>query len=120
VGCVIHRDGRIIATGYNGAPAGMPHCNHDMEIDASPVSMIDTGCQVVEHAERNAIAFAARYGNALEGAWLTCTHAPCLACAKSIINAGIVGVTYKIPYRLTDGVELLERAQLKIIALPNL
>jgi len=146
VGCVIDRDGRIIATGYNGAPAGMPHCDHSLDVtpimyqaDPDPdgpvdwtpqvgrvmqvpdmsIQFIDSGCQIVEHAERNAIAFAARYGNALEGAWLTCTHAPCLACAKSIINAGIIGVSYQIPYRLTEGVELLERAKLRIIALPN-
>src|SRR5690606_31450058 len=82
VGAVISRDGRIITTGYNGAPSGLPHCDHSsevaprimlstdppkdfivspgrvMEIPAnSGFSIVgDTGCQTAEHAERNAIA----------------------------------------------------------------
>lgn len=154
VGCVISRDGRIIVTGYNGAPAGVPHCDHTEEDEflAKPpriilgssygpddleqwareakipgrIMVVDTsigmtfkasGCEVVEHAERNAIAFAARWGTALEGAEIHCTHAPCLACAKSILNAGIKRLTFQIPYRLTEGVELLQQAKLEIVDL---
>lgn len=155
VGCVISRDGRIIVTGYNGAPAGIPHCEHDSYVEGSGEPIPDwlwlflgdvtnsyqpsegdiysyegstktitvthpgrtVGCQVVEHAERNAIAFAARWGTALEGAEIHCTHAPCLACAKSILNAGIKRLTFTIPYRLTEGVELLQQAKLEIVDL---
>lgn len=73
------------------------------------------GCQIAEHAERNAIAWAARNGVALEGSELHCTHAPCLDCARSIINSGIKTVTYKVPYRLTAGVELLRHAGIQVI-----
>lgn len=139
VGAVISRDGRIITTGYNGAPSGLPHCDHTheerplhyilpevdskkwaiqpgriMEMPETTITIGDTGCQIAEHAERNAIAFAARYGLALEGAEIHCTHAPCLQCARSIINAGIKKVTYEIPYRLTEGVELLKTAGIKV------
>ena len=79
VGAVICRDGRILATGYNGAPAGMPHCEHEKGDD--------TPCEVTVHAEANAIAFAARHGVRTEGAELHTTHSPCLTCAKLIINA---------------------------------
>lgn len=108
VGCVISRDGRVIVTGYNGAPAGLPHCDHSQ---ADPLD----GCTNAEHAERNAIAFAARYGHALDGAELDCTHAPCLNCARAIINAGIVKVRYVHPYRKTEGVKTLWLAGIKVL-----
>jgi dCMP deaminase len=73
------------------------------------------GCENAEHAERNAIAYAARYGTALEGSDLYVTHAPCLACARTIISAGISIVTFTFPYRLTEGVELLEKAGIKVL-----
>ena len=141
VGAVISRDGRIISMGYNGAPSGLQHCDHSQDkpigwaipesvpIDWKPelgrmmlidsptatVSYVGEGCQVAEHAERNAIAFAARYGTALDGSELYVTHAPCLACARTVINAGIQVVRFTHPYRITAGVELLELAGIKVI-----
>lgn len=110
VGAVIARDGRIISMGYNGAPTGLPHCeHHHLMIEST------RGCENAEHAERNAIAYAARYGTALEGSDLYVTHAPCLACARTIISAGISIVTFTFPYRLTEGVELLEKAGIKVL-----
>lgn len=140
VGAVVSRDGRIIATGYNGAPAGLPHCDHTQEhfryelghqildgIDfkekPGPLMVVkddftvapkDAGCTIAVHAEQNAIAFAARYGLPLDGGDLHTTHAPCANCARSIINAGIKRVFFGIPYRLTEGVELLEQAGLEV------
>jgi len=141
VGAVVSREGRIIATGYNGAPAGLPHCDHEQpeeddrdlwnegfagvrdailsQYPEAEVKELAKGCQVSEHAERNAIAFAARYGLALEGGEIHCTHAPCLDCARSIINAGILRVSYEIPYRLTAGVELLQQAGLQVVDMSN-
>lgn len=94
VGAVLARDGRIIATGYVGAPSGLPHCQ-DVGCDVSEFS----GCLRTVHAEANAIAFAARYGIATEGSNLYCTHSPCGNCAKLIINAGISRVIYEQQYR---------------------
>lgn len=98
VGCVIARSSRAITTGYNGRPSHMPHCNHQ---DDKP-------CLEAVHAEANAIAFAARYGTAVEGAELYSTHQPCLACSQLIINAGIMTVWYWQTYRDPAGVLLLE------------
>lgn len=67
------------------------------------------------HAEQNAISFAARWGVGLEGADASVTHQPCLSCAMSIINAGIVRVYYTEPYRLRDGLHLLEEAGITVI-----
>lgn len=140
VGTVVSRDGRIIATGYNGAPAGLPHCDHsndkpitfelnDGEVDYQMVfkskssniialpQPMESGCTVAVHAEQNAIAFAAKHGLALDRSEMHVTHAPCAACARSIINAGIRKVSYQTPYRITDGVELLIAAGLKVIDL---
>ena len=119
VGCVIAREGRILVQGYNGAPSGLPHCVHEKEILESDEGVIkeywsDGPCITAEHAERNAIAWAARNGVKLKGAEMYITHMPCLPCAMSIINAGIYKVVYREPYRLTDGVELLERAGITV------
>lgn len=122
VGAVFSRDGRIVSTGYNGAPAGMPHCDHDCtcgSITGAPRSHYlncpaQDGCVVAEHAERNAIAWAARHGLALEGTELHVTHAPCLACARTVINAGITRVAFQTPYRIVDGLLLLQQAGVEI------
>lgn len=102
VGAVLARDGRIIATGYVGSPAGLPHCL-DVGCDVSEFS----GCLRTVHAEANALAFAARFGIATEGTDLYCTHSPCGNCAKLIINAGISRVIYEQEYRDRTPLEIL-------------
>lgn len=100
VGAVASRDGRVLTTGYNGAPSGLEHCNHG-GIDEP------AGCVLAVHAEANAIAFAAKYGVALQGADLHVTHMPCLKCAQLIVNAGMTRVVYSQAYRDTSGIALL-------------
>lgn len=109
VGVVIATEGRILSTGYNGSPAGMPHCDHSNDpLDYS-------GCRAAVHAEANAIAFSAKYGLRLSGSELYTTFSPCLACAQLIVNAGIVTVYIKNEYRLKDGEILLESAGIDIM-----
>lgn len=95
VGAVLARDGRILSTGRNGAPSGLPHCDHTLD-SHSP-------CTTSVHAEVNAIAFAARHGASSDGATLYLTHAPCVACAGIIINSGVASVVYSQPYRDDSG-----------------
>lgn len=107
VGAVFSRDGRILSTGYNGAPARMPHCDHGI---LPTYAGAQEGCRVAVHAEANGIAWAARLGVALELSELHTTRAPCVACAQLIINAGVGHVTWLEPHRDMAGVELLESA----------
>jgi len=142
VGVVFAREGRIVATGYNGAPPGIAHCVHKSHhyvkngatdnpiwllgrslvlgetyyYDGKTVST-SPGCTVVSHAERNGIAFAAREGIRLGDTDVYCTHAPCEDCAKSLLSTGISSLTYKTPYRLTAGVELLRSAGIPVVDL---
>lgn len=122
VGCVVANEGRIIVTGYNGAPAGLPHCSHECdcpqtygrgEHDQGCFSL--QGCMTSVHAEANAIAYAARYGVRLEGSHLYTTVQPCLACAQLTINAGIRAVTFVREYRDHAGLNLLNQAGIVII-----
>lgn len=106
VGALIAQQGRIISTGYNGAPAGLVHCDHS--------DGVDTSCTLVVHAEANAIAFAARHGTAVEDGMLVCTHSPCLGCANLIINSGISAVMFREVYRGTQGVDRLKAAKIRV------
>ena len=106
VGAVISREGRVLSTGYNGAPAGLEHCGHTTSEQG--------GCPVAVHAEANAIVWAARYGIATNDAELHVTHMPCANCARLIINAGIRRVIFEFPYRILEGVELLLKANVEV------
>lgn len=116
VGAVLARHHRVISTGYNGAPSGLPHCIHEAEElrYCTPLQGAGPGCTVAVHAEANALIFAARYGVSTEGCELYVTDQPCLGCAKLIINAGAAHIYYDRPYRLSEGLDLLTRAGMKV------
>ena len=103
VGAVIARDARVVSTGYNGAPSGVPHCPPDEP----------AGCTHAIHAEANAIVYAARTGVSTEGCILYSTTSPCVECAKIIVNAGIKEVWFDVHYRLSDGINYLRGAGVK-------
>lgn len=94
VGAVLVRDKRILATGYNGAPRGLPHCRETgclRERMNVPSGQRHELCRGL-HAEMNALLQAAGYGVPIEGADIYCTNQPCSLCAKMIINAGVRAV----------------------------
>lgn len=109
VGCVLARDGRLLSSGYNGSPAGMPHCLHPTRVAGKPVEP----CSTAVHAEANAVAFAARHGVSLQGATLYTTMTPCVACAQLIIQAGIVKVIAALAYRDPRGWDLIYDANVE-------
>lgn len=125
VGAVIHKEGRILTTGYNGAPAGVEHCDHSCSCGIPPeyqeIARHDEWCNsrqhclIAAHAERNAIDWAARHGIALLGSELVVTDTPCAQCAGSIINAGITSVVAVRPYRDQTGVRMLEQGGVSMI-----
>lgn len=110
VGALAAIEGRVLATGYNGVPSGQTHC-----IDRGHcVTGEDGGCRDSVHAEANLVAFAAKYGIALRGATVYTTCAPCIDCAKLLINAGIAQVVYGEPYRDPKGLVLLGSSGVKV------
>jgi dCMP deaminase len=111
VGAVIVRDKRILTTGYNGSPRGLPHCT---EVGC----LMDNGhCVRTLHAEQNAIIQAALHGVITEGATIYVTHQPCFNCAKTIINAGISEIVYDREYQDDRSLEFLTQAGVKLIAI---
>lgn len=109
VGALIVKDKMIISDGYNGTPAGFENVCEDENHLTKPY---------VLHAEANAITKIARSGNNSEGATLYVTDAPCIECSKLIIQSGIKKVFYAQQYRLTDGIDLLQRAGIEVHYLP--
>lgn len=103
VGAVIVREKNILATGYNGSPAGLPHC---LDVgclvykSTTPAGEIEENCFRTIHAEINAIAQAAKNGAAIRDADIYITHTPCIHCFKVLVNTGIKRVFYEKPYKL--------------------
>ena len=94
VGAIIVRENRVLSSGMNGSISGEAHCT-DIGCD-----IVDNHCERVEHAERNAIYYAAQHGVSLRGATAYITIPPCWACTKGMISAGIVRVVYSNDYKL--------------------
>jgi len=110
VGAVIVRDKNILATGYNGAPAGLPHCTDVgclIYRSTTPSGDVEENCFRCIHAEMNAIAQAAKNGASIRDAAVYVTHTPCIQCFKVLINTGIKRIVYDKPYKLHTLDELL-------------
>lgn len=105
VGALVVKNKMIISDGYNGTPSGFENICEDEAGVTKPY---------VLHAEANAITKLARSGNNSEDSTLYVTASPCIECAKLIIQAGIRRVVYGEKYRLTDGIDLLERAGIEV------
>src|ERR1700691_4479700 len=104
VGAVIVRDRSILATGYNGSPAGLPHCTEVgclIYESRTPDGEVEQNCYRTIHAEINAISQAARNGAAIRDADIYVTHTPCIHCLKVLINTGVRTVYYARPSKLT-------------------
>jgi dCMP deaminase len=106
VGALLVKEKMIISDGYNGTPSGFENECEDENNDTK---------SYVLHAEANAITKVAKSNNSSEGSTLYITTSPCIECAKLIIQAGIVRVVFTEKYRISDGIDLLKRANIEIV-----
>ena len=117
VGAVLVKDTRVIATGYNGAPAGVTHCEvtgclrQKLNVPSGERHELCRGL----HAEQNAIIQAALYGVSTEGATIYCTTKPCSICTKMIINAKITKIVYGEYYNDSLADELLKDTDIRVL-----
>ena len=114
VGAIIVKDRRILATGYNGVPSGLRHCEETgclREQLGVPSGQRHEICRGL-HAEQNAIIQAARYG--IEGSSIYITTEPCSVCAKMLINAGIKEIVFATAYPDKLSEELLGETDILI------
>ena len=105
VGALVVKDKMIISDGYNGTPVGFENICEDESGMTKPY---------VLHAEANAITKIACSNNNSKDSTMYVTASPCIECAKLIIQAGIKRVVYSEKYRLTDGIDLLQRANIEV------
>jgi dCMP deaminase len=111
VGALLVKDKMIISDGYNGTPSGFENeCEEENDVTKS----------YVLHAEANAITKVAKSNNSSDGSTLYITTSPCMECSKLIIQSGIVRVVFEEKYRITDGLELLERANIELVHIEDL
>ncbi|MBT1071782.1 deoxycytidylate deaminase [Pelotalea chapellei] len=117
VGAVLVKERNILATGYNGVPSGITHCNSTgclRERLNVPSGERHELCRGL-HAEQNAIIQAAKHGTNINGATLYCTTMPCIICSKMIINAGITKVVYGEGYADELAREMINEASIEVI-----
>ncbi|MDD5613506.1 MAG: cytidine/deoxycytidylate deaminase family protein [Candidatus Omnitrophica bacterium] len=116
VGALLVKERRILATGYNGTPSGITHCQETgclRESMSIPSGQRHELCRGL-HAEQNALLQAALHGVSVQGGTLYCTNQPCVICAKMLINAGIKEIVIEDDYTDELAVEMLREAKIKI------
>jgi dCMP deaminase len=115
VGAIVVKEKHIVATGYNGAPAGLPHCPPDGDKNEWPKGCLISGhCMRSLHAEQNCLLQAAKIGVQCAGATMYVTCQPCNTCAKMIINAGVDRVIYEGDYPDDFSLELFRDSGLEV------
>jgi len=116
VGALLVKDRNILATGYNGTPSGITHCEDvgclrdRLQVPSGERHELCRGL----HAEQNAIIQAARHGVNIDGATLYCTTMPCIICTKMLINAGIRRIVYEEGYADQLAREMVAEAQIAV------
>lgn len=119
VGAVVVKDKQVLATGYNGAPTGITHCDQvgclreELEIPSGQRHEI---CRAL-HAEQNAFLQAAKHGVNLSESSLYITVQPCSICAKMIINAGIKKVIIAGDYPDEFALDFLKEAGIEMVVI---
>jgi len=116
VGAVIVKQRRVLATGYNGTPSGITHCEKTGCLRQKlgiPSGQRHELCRGL-HAEQNALLQASLYGISLAGATLYCTNQPCVICVKMIINAGIKEIIMVAGYPDKLAQKFLKEAKIKV------
>lgn len=115
VGCVlVNSRGHVLATGYNGRAAGLPHCN-EVTSSEEPVQFgtiknfgmpnrcagasAESGqaldqCEAI-HAEQNAL-LQCRDVYSIEVCY--CTTAPCIHCVKLLLNTSCKRIVFEEDY----------------------
>jgi len=108
-GSVLVKDNRIIATGYNGSPAGLPHCD-----DVG--HLLEEGhCVRTIHGEHNSLLQAARQGGtSTNGSIMYTKYSPCIHCAKYVIACGVKRVVIGKVYRNPQAVDMLKEAGVSV------
>ncbi len=119
VGAVLVKDKRILATGYNGAPTGIRHCEETgclrerLKVNSGERHELCRGL----HAEQNVIIQAAYYGVSTKGTNLYATHMPCIICSKMLVNAGVEKIFFLDGYPDPLAEEMLDEANIEVVRL---
>lgn len=121
VGAVLVKDKKVLATGYNGAPKDIVHCDltgclrEKLEIASGQRHEICRGV----HAEQNLVAQAALHGVKTEKSTVYCTHQPCIICTKILINAGVEKIYYQNSYSDKFAEKLLQESEIELLKYEN-
>lgn len=108
-GSVLVKNNRIIASGYNGSPPGLPHCDDKGHL------LEEGHCVRTIHGEHNSLLQAAKQGGiSTDGATMYTKYGPCIHCAKYIIACGIKRIVIGKIYRAPQALDLLKEAGVEV------
>ena len=116
VGAVVVKEKNILATGYNGTPSGITHCEvvgclrQKLNVPSGERHELCRGL----HAEQNAIIQAAKHGINIADSTLYCTNSPCIICSKMLINAGVRRIVYLEGYSDALSLEMLAESGIEV------
>ena len=115
VGALLVIENRILATGYNGSPAGFKHCQEvgcirdELSIDSGMALHLCRGA----HSEQNLITQCARFGTPAVGGVIYITTSPCSLCMKLLVNVGVTKIVYEELYDDELSMEIAREAGIK-------
>jgi dCMP deaminase len=113
VGCIVIRENRIVATGYNGVPSGHDHCNTLFATTFDRDEHHEWAHENELHAEQNAVAFCAKNGISMRDCTVLVSISPCIHCAKLLINTGVKKVVYIEKYdKCVSGIDMLNKSNI--------
>lgn len=113
VGAILVRDGRLVASGWNGQPKGFDNCCECEKTTDTGEKILETLPTVI-HSEANLLTYCAKYGIPTDETELYVTLSPCVKCALLILQAGIRTVYYNEEYRDTTGIEFLRNSGITV------
>jgi len=123
VGAVAVRKNRVLATGYNGAPPGHPHCNETgclRQQMGIPSGERQELCRAV-HAEANIVAQCAHFGVSLEHSTIYISGGtPCSNCARLLVTCGVSFIITDVEYPDRWAFDILKESNVPVSVAPEL
>lgn len=115
IGVVVVKDGKVIFQKHNEYVPSDQIANDEGDPRGNFKSGIHLESSLGLHAEAGVVAWAAKEGISLKGAYIYTETFPCPPCAKQLAYSGIKRLYYRTGYKVLDGERILKSQGVEII-----